>query len=59
MKAIDPGDAPMFRRVDQQHVADPNQRPTDDDYARYATLVARIAANDFGLFSLKWGVGLG
>lgn len=49
--AVDPSDAPPFVRVDQQHVADPSERPTDDDYARYAALVAQIAANDFGLGS--------
>lgn len=49
--SVDPSGAPSFVRVDQQHVADPSQRPTDDDYARYAALVAEIAANDFGLGS--------
>lgn len=51
MSAIDPASAPPFQRVDQQHVADAAQRPTDDDYLRYAALVTEIAANDFGLGS--------
>lgn len=49
--SVDPSAAPAFVRVDQQHVADPSERPTDDDYARYATLVSEIAANDFGFGS--------
>jgi glycogen debranching enzyme len=48
-RGVDPADAPPFERVDRQHVADAAQRPTDDDYARYAALVAHIAANGFGL----------
>lgn len=51
MRAIDPTTAPPFERVDQQHVADAAQRPSDDDYRRYAALVAEIAANGFGLGS--------
>ncbi|MDW3214035.1 MAG: hypothetical protein R8G01_08580 [Ilumatobacteraceae bacterium] len=51
MKRIDPDLAPPFERVDQQHVADAAQRPTDDDYRRYAALVTEIAANGFGLGS--------
>ena len=51
MRAIDPTTAPPFERVDQQHVADTAQRPTDDDYRRYAALVTEIAANGFGLGS--------
>ncbi|MEO6651627.1 MAG: neutral trehalase [Ilumatobacteraceae bacterium] len=47
--AVDPADAPPFERVDTKHVANPAQRPTDDDYARYAALVAQITAADFGL----------
>lgn len=47
--AVDPGDAPPFERVDTRHVTNPAQRPTDEDYARYATLVAQIAANHFAL----------
>ena len=46
--AVDPTAAPRFERVDQQHVADPAERPTDDDYARYVALVDEIAENDFG-----------
>ena len=51
MAAIDPASAPPFERVDQQHVTDAAQRPTDDDYLRYAALVTEIAANGFGLGS--------
>ena len=46
---VDPADAPPFERVDRRHVPDAAQRPTDDDYARYAALVAHIAENGFGL----------
>lgn len=49
IRNVDPADAPPFERVDRQHVTDAAQRPTDDDYARYAALVAQIAANGFGL----------
>ncbi len=48
MQAVDPDRAPPFRRVDTERVDDPAERPTDDWYRRYATLVADIAANDFG-----------
>jgi glycogen debranching enzyme len=51
MRAIDPASAPSFERVDQQHVAHAAQRPTDDEYLRYAALVTEIAANGFGLGS--------
>lgn len=51
MLAIDPATAPPFERVDQQHVTDTAQRPTDDDYRRYAALVTEIAANGFDLGS--------
>ena len=51
IRAIDPTTAPPFERVDQQHVADTAQRPTDVDYRRYAALVTEIAANGFGLGS--------
>jgi glucosylglycerate hydrolase len=33
------GDLPPFTRRDLQHVADPSQRPTDDDYQRYMWIV--------------------
>jgi glycogen debranching enzyme len=46
---VDLSGAPPFERVDTRHVTDPAQRPTDDDYLRYAALVTRIAANGFGL----------
>jgi mannosylglycerate hydrolase len=49
LRAVDPAAAPPFQRVDRQHVDDPAQRPTDDAYARYAALVAEIAARDFGM----------
>jgi glycogen debranching enzyme len=46
---VDPAAAPPFERVDRRHVDDPRQRPTDDAYARYAALVAEIAACGFGM----------
>ncbi len=48
MRSVDPTGAPPYERVDTHHVADPSQRPTDDDYARYASLVAQIADSGFG-----------
>lgn len=45
---VDPNDAPPFRRVDTQHVADAAERPTDDQYRRYAAIVKGIADDDFG-----------
>ena len=40
--------APGFERRDTAIVADPEMRPTDDDYLRYAALVKAIAADGFG-----------
>ncbi len=48
LSSIDPADAPPFERVDTQHVAEASQRPSDDEYARYAAVVAQIAAGGFG-----------
>jgi glycogen debranching enzyme len=48
MSAVRPEDAPPFKRVDKAKVADPSQRPTDDQYKRYAVLVKAIAAAHFG-----------
>jgi glycogen debranching enzyme len=41
---IDPSAAPRFRRRDLDEVDDPAQRPTDDQYRRYMSIVAQIAA---------------
>lgn len=48
MQAVDPLRAPPFRRVDKERVDDPEERPTDDDYRRYAVMVCDIAADNFG-----------
>lgn len=48
LDAVDPSQAPPFRRVDKERVADAGQRPSDDEYARYAVLVKAIAEDDFG-----------
>lgn len=45
---VDPSRAPNFERVDVDKVGDPAQRPTDDQYKRYAVLVKAIAADGFG-----------
>ncbi|MFN3199643.1 MAG: MGH1-like glycoside hydrolase domain-containing protein [Bradymonadia bacterium] len=48
MQAVDPSRAPAFKRVDIDRVDDPSERPTDDDYKRYAVMVHDIAADGFG-----------
>lgn len=48
LAAVDPGAAPPFRRVDKERVADPAERPTDDQYRRYVALVRAIAEDGFG-----------
>ena len=48
MQAVDPARAPAFRRVDIERVEDPAERPTDEQYKRYAVLVKDIAADGFG-----------
>lgn len=48
MQAIDPRDAPPFKRVDVEKVDDPGERPSHVEYQRYAVLVKAIAAQDFG-----------
>jgi len=48
MQAVDPERAPPFKRVDQDKVADPKMRPTDEEYQRYATLVHDITEQGFG-----------
>ena len=49
LQAVDPTQAPAFQRVDKEIVGDSNQRPSDDEYRRYAVLVQQIAQNGFGL----------
>ncbi|HEY4001520.1 MAG TPA: hypothetical protein VGO93_21780 [Candidatus Xenobia bacterium] len=48
LQAIDPSQAPAFRRIDKDVVGDASQRPTDDQYRRYAVLVKAIAGDDYG-----------
>ncbi len=48
MQAIDPTRAPAFRRVDVERVDDPGERPSDEEYKRYAVIVKAIAADGFG-----------
>ena len=48
LSQVDPFKAPEFERVDVAKVGDPGQRPTDDQYKRYAVLVKSIAADGFG-----------
>lgn len=49
LQAVDPSQAPAFQRVDTEIVGDSSQRPSDDEYRRYAVLVQQIADNHFGL----------
>jgi hypothetical protein len=49
LQAVDPQSAPEFQRVDKERVADPAERPSDEQYRRYMSLVAQIASNGFGL----------
>lgn len=48
MQAVDPTQAPAFRRVDVEKVDDPGERPTHVEYQRYAVLVKAIAQSGFG-----------
>lgn len=48
LRAVDPSRAPEFKRVDKDRVDDAGQRPTDDEYARFAVLVKDIARDGFG-----------
>ena len=48
LAAVDPSKAPPFKRVDKEIVGDASQRPTDDQYRRYAALVQEIRDNHFG-----------
>lgn len=45
---VDPTHAGEFRRVDKERVEDAAQRPTDEQYRRYASLVKQIEADGFG-----------
>ena len=45
---IDPEPAPDFERVDVDQVDDPGQRPSDDQYRRYLSIVVQIAADGHG-----------
>ncbi len=47
LEAVDPREAPDFKRVDKERVADASQRPTDDQYKRYMVLVDRMSRNGF------------
>ncbi len=46
--AVDPANAPPFKRVDTECVEDPSERPDDDTYRRYAALVKGIADDSLG-----------
>ncbi len=48
LSRVDPSQAPPFRRIDKDVVGDVSQRPTDDQYKRYAVLVKAIAQDDYG-----------
>ena len=48
MAAVDPSRAPSFKRVDLEKVANPDERPTDEQYKRYAVLVKDIARDSYG-----------
>ncbi|MEM9192369.1 MAG: hypothetical protein AAGF12_24555 [Myxococcota bacterium] len=48
MSRVDVSDPPSFERRDTKVVGDVGQRPTDDQYVRYACIVKAIAADDFG-----------
>lgn len=48
MARVDVSDPPAFQRRDTQVVGDHDQRPTDDQYLRYACLVKAIARDGFG-----------
>jgi glucosylglycerate hydrolase len=42
MAAVTVGDLPPYTRFDLQHVADPSQRPTNEEYDRYLWLVEAL-----------------
>jgi hypothetical protein len=42
LAAVDVGDQPAYRRHDLQHVSEPSQRPSNEDYDRYLWLVRLI-----------------
>jgi len=48
MEAVDPEQAPPFKRVDLERVDDVGQRPGDVEYKRYVVLVKEIAKSGFG-----------
>ena len=48
MEAIDPAQAPPFKRVDLERVDDVGQRPGETEYKRYIVLVKAIAKSGFG-----------
>ncbi len=45
---VDPAPVSLLARVDVDKVDDPGQRPSDDQYLRYVSLVSQIAACGFG-----------
>ena len=53
---VDISNAPTFERRDI-HTGDANVRPTDDDYARYCTLVKNLAGDNFGFRSARGTIG--
>jgi mannosylglycerate hydrolase len=46
---VNPEKAPKFERTDRKIVTDHSQRPTDDQYKRYLSLVREIQENSFGM----------
>jgi glucosylglycerate hydrolase len=42
LMAVEVGEMPAFERLDLEHVDDPSERPTDDEYCRYIWLVEEI-----------------
>jgi hypothetical protein len=44
MAAVEVGDLPPYTRFDLQHVADPSQRPSNEEYDRYLWLVELLKA---------------
>jgi hypothetical protein len=40
---VEPGAMPPFRRTDTARVADPGERPSDEEYRRYLWLVKQLA----------------
>lgn len=47
LQAVDPAGSPTLARVDKERVADASQRPTDDHYRRYLSLVSSFRNNGF------------